>query len=254
MNTPMDVPSFSHRQTWDLIPWIVNGTATTAECERVDEHLRLCADCRDEYAFQSRIHAGMTLESTLECDPQSAFQRWLARIDGEHADDRVVSAATVHVTPPVIARRQRLGARRKSGWTRYQARVLTAAVIVQSVALVLLGALLLGRVRSADPDPRYETLSRVSTSAGTATIRFVPSPSLTVGALQAILADTKVRIVESNQGSSIYGLAPEPGSQSAASDTPAERTAKTTAALARLRAQPGVLLAEPIAAPVAMSH
>ena len=65
------------------------------------------------------------------------------------------------------------------------------------------------------------------------------------------VADAKVHIVESNQSSSIYGLAPDQGSQSVATaDARAERATKTTIAIARLRAQQGVLLAEPIAFPV----
>ena len=126
---------------------------------------------------------------------------------------------------------------------------------MQAVGLVLLGALLLGRDRAPDSSARYETLSRTSASVGTATIRFVPMPTLSVGAMQAILAEAKVRIVESNQGSSIYGLAPDPGSPSAeTSATRTERATKTAVALTRLRAQPGVLLAEPIASPASGSR
>jgi hypothetical protein len=255
MTTVMDSPSLSHRQTWDLIPWIVNDSATTADRERIEEHLRTCMDCRDEYAFQSQLHAGMTVESTSEHDPQPAFRRLLARIDGDRADDGVNPDAAIHATQPATGRRQGLSARGRSRWTRYQARVLVAAVIAQSVGLVLLGALLLGRDRAPDSNARYETLSHTSASAGAATIRFVPMPTLTVGAMQAILAEAKVRIVESNQGSSIYGLAPDPGSQSAeTTETPAERATKTAVALARLRAQQGVLLAEPIASPATGSR
>ncbi len=247
MTIVMDTSSFSHRQTWDLIPWIVNGSATMAEREQIEEHLRTCADCRDEYAFQSQLHAGMTTESTAQYDPRPAFQRLLARIDGDHTDDRIVPTAATHAaTQPA---RQRPHARRSPRWTRYQARALTAAVIVQSIGLIVLGALLL-RDRTPDPGAPYQTLSHTSASAGAATIRFVPAPTLSVGAMQAILADAKVRIVESNQGSSIYGLAPDSGSEADGTiDTPAQRAAKTALVLTRLRAQRGVLLAEPIAAP-----
>lgn len=255
MTPAMDSPSLSHRQTWDLIPWIVNDSATTADRERIEEHLQTCVDCRDEYAFQSQLHAGMTMHSTSQPDPQPAFRRLLARIDGERSDDCVIPDPDVHATQQAPDLRQGFSTLRRSRWTRYQAHALGAAIIVQAVGLVLLGALLLGRDRAPDSNARYETLSRTSAAAETATIRFVPMPTLSVGAMQAILAEAKVRIVESNQGSSIYGLAPDPGSPSAETTTTrAERATKTAVALARLRAQPGVLLAEPIASPASGSR
>lgn len=249
MTTLMDTSSVSHRQTWDLIPWIVNGSATMAEREQVEDHLRTCADCRDEYAFQSQLHAGMTVDSAAQHDPIPAFQRLLARIDDDHGEDHIVLAAATQAATRPARRRQPAQARRSSRWTQYRTRVLTAAVIVQSVGLIVLGTLLL-RDRTPDLGAPYQTLSRPGAPVATATIRFVPMPTLSVGAMQAILADANVRIVESNQGSSIYGLAPDSGPKADGTiDTPAQREAKTAAALTRLRAQQGVLLAEPIATP-----
>ena len=44
MNSINDTGS-SHRQTWELIPWIVNGRASDEERRMADEHLRGCAEC-----------------------------------------------------------------------------------------------------------------------------------------------------------------------------------------------------------------
>ena len=33
-----------HRQAWDLIPWIVNGSAPESEWRAVQPHLESCAD------------------------------------------------------------------------------------------------------------------------------------------------------------------------------------------------------------------
>ena len=247
----MDTPSLAHRHTWDLIPWVVNNSATATERERVDEHLRTCVDCRDEYAFQSRLQAGMSLELIPERDPGSAFKRLLERVDNDRADDDLDDDKASRATLGASNRVQHQHARRGSGWTRHQVRALGAVVIAQTVGLVMLGALLLGHGQPTDSNARYVTLSHADAATGAATIRFVPAPTLTMAAMQAILADAKVRIVESNQGNSIYGLAPDPGSQPVeTADARAERAPKTTVAIARLRAQQGVLLAEPIVSPV----
>lgn len=249
MSAGMEGPLLSHRQVWDLIPWIVNASAAPADRQRVDEHLRGCADCRDEFAFQSRIHAGMHGDSVPGRDPRPALDRLLARIDEERGYDLDLPAdAAVHARQRVDDRRRGRRAPARSGWPRHRLRVLMTAVIAQSVGLALLGALLIGQHRGAGTDARYETLSRASVPAGPATIRFVPAPGLTVGAMQALLAAAKVRIVESNQGSSIYGLAPDPSAEpgGGSAEAAAARSARTSAALARLRGAPGVLLAEPI--------
>ncbi|MEO8923942.1 MAG: zf-HC2 domain-containing protein [Caldimonas sp.] len=255
MSTVMDIHSLSHRQTWDLIPWVVNGSATAAECGQVEEHLRNCVDCRDEYAFQSLLHAGMTSNPKAELEPRPDLERLLARIDSDAEGDPALAATADATRQSSGWRRQPPGLRGKSRWMRYGTRALAAVIIGQAVGLVFLGALLLGHDRSPDSAARYVTLSQTSAAAGMATIRFVPEPTLSVAALQTILDDANVRIVESNRGSSIYGLAPDLDSQAAeTADARTETATRTALAIARLRAQQGVLLVEPITSPAAGSR
>jgi hypothetical protein len=239
-----DPGSPSHRQTWDVIPWLVNGTASADARALAEEHLRSCADCRDEYAFQSRLHAGMAADVPREIDAHAPLQRLFARIDASAAEDATLdSYAHADAERPLLHREPRQRARRIEQ-PRRTPRVLTAAVIAQSVALVLLGALLLSRAPSPAAVAPYQTLSRAADHAAAASIRFVPSPTLTVGALQTMLADANLRIVESNQGGSIYALAID----SHAGDSETARRAAIADAVASLRAQRGVLLVEPIGA------
>ncbi|QBB70275.1 zf-HC2 domain-containing protein [Pseudolysobacter antarcticus] len=246
-----DSSVLTHRHTWDAIPWIVNGTASPADRAMADEHLRTCADCRDDLAFQSLVHAGMNVTTAAMHDGKPALDRLFARIDAESKNERnfatdTLSNETSYANNPL----HDWHAPSRHKWTRYRARLLAAIVAAQTVGLVLLGVLLLRQEHQPNSSARYETLSEASIPAGPATIRFVPVPSLTVGAMQAMLADAKLRIVESNQGSSIYGLAPEPNAQSGlAEDASMARAASTTMAVARLRNQPGVLLVEPIVSP-----
>ena len=63
MSTTLDNSNLAHRQTWNLIPWVVNGSATPAERQIAETHLAECVDCRDELAFQSLLHAGMAMDA-----------------------------------------------------------------------------------------------------------------------------------------------------------------------------------------------
>ena len=247
-NDTNDSSLLTHRHTWDVIPWIVNGTAASADHALAEEHLRTCENCRDELAFQTQVHAGMNVTSAAMHDSKPALDRLFARIDAESNNEQnfAINASSNETSYANNPRHARLVSSRLK-WTRYRARLLAAIVIAQTVGLVLLGVLLLRQEHLPNSSARYETLSHASIPPGPATIRFVPTPSLTVGAMQTMLADAKLRIVESNQGSSIFGLAPEPNTPSSPSeDASMARAASTTAAMARLRNQPGVLLIEPI--------
>lgn len=211
----MNLSTLPHRRIWELIPWVVNGSADAADRQAVEEHLRDCGDCRDEYAFQSRLHAGIAAEttSTSDAQAQAGLRQLLARID----------AGTRPEAAPAAPRRFRPGSR-----------ALLAAVVVQAIGLALFAVLLLQRERV---DARYETLTRAPERAVPAAIRLVPAPALTLAELQALLASQKLHVVESNPAGSIYGLAFDEA-------VPSDAVAAT---VERLRANRGVLLAEPIA-------
>lgn len=225
----MTVQDLSHQRAWDLIPLAINGTAPAPERSFVDAHLRDCADCRDEYAFQLRLHAGM--QETRLGDSEAAgaaLSRLLRCIDEEDV------AATPAATPAPSALR---GSRRRP--RNRQARLLGAAVVAQALALALLGVSLLDQRTQPAPTPPaagYETLS-AGMRVAAATIRLVPSPELPLAQLQALIAEQGLRVVAVNADGTIYSLAPVPSG-----------TARPAAAtIATLRAHAGVLLAEPVA-------
>ncbi|MCQ4165822.1 anti-sigma factor [Tahibacter harae] len=211
----------AHCQTWELIPWVVNGTATAAQRERVEAHLRTCADCREEFALQQQFHAAMLARPAVTSDPQPALAQLFARLElqGE--------LAPVETVP---RRRHRANA-----W-------LAAAVVVQAVGLGLLGAALLhrsGNGSAAPAEAGYRTLSSTAPGRAAAAIRLVAAPDMTLATLRQLLGETGLHIVEANTDNSIFGLASVDAAQTANAEF-------INAALLRLRAQPGVLLAEPV--------
>ena len=216
-----------HREIWQLIPWLVNDSAGADERQRGEQHLRSCADCRDEFAMQARIRAVLEDEPVPVGDPRAALGRLLARLDDEPA----MPADDIAAGPARVASRTLPAERWMPG--------LIAAVVVQAVGLVALAAFALQRYgpggpTPADAAPRYETLSNTAQTPVAASIRLVPAPNLTVGVLQSLLAENGLRIVEGSEDRAIYALAPT-------------RDLDLDATLARLRAHPDVLLAEPIA-------
>jgi hypothetical protein len=48
-----------HREAWELIPWVVNGTATDEERTLVHAHLAGCPDCAGEFRVQSELQASV---------------------------------------------------------------------------------------------------------------------------------------------------------------------------------------------------
>lgn len=216
----------AHRRVWEDLPWLLNGTLPDEQRARVLAHLQHCGDCREEYAFQRRIRDGIAEETVVpEAEVHAGWTRLLARIDDAGDEPRVDAGRS----PNVAAAHRGARARRRH-------RVVVGALLAQSVLLVLFGVATL--VRRPEVEPAYRTLSRAATQASGATIRWVPEPGMTVARIRSLLAQARLRVVETNADGSIYGLAPE---------TDASRDA-TARAIAFLRAQPGVLLVEPIGA------
>ena len=82
--TDEDDPAASRRQAWDLIPWVVAGSASPAEQRLLAEHTAASAEVRDEPAFHRAVKAGMDDSAAPPHDAEPARRR-LARI--EQADD-----------------------------------------------------------------------------------------------------------------------------------------------------------------------
>ena len=130
-----------HRQAWDLIPWIVNGSAPETERLAVQAHLEACADCRQELDFQRQLQAAMAVQSTAELDMRDSWQRLRSRLDTAAQPDAAV----------------RSGHRRARGigkaWTPW----LVAAMVVQAISLGALGTAWWSRPMplAAEPDPQH---------------------------------------------------------------------------------------------------
>ena len=218
---PADAAS-EHRHAWELIPWVVNGSATPVQRRRLDAHLAACDDCRLELVRQRELQSAIVSgPSPAIGDVDDSLQRLFARID--RARDEAGSAPVE--TPRREARH--VGASTVTHW-------LTAAVVVEALAVVLLG---IGLVARSDPPQGYVTLSQVPDAPRGATIRIVPAPSLRIAELQRQLQALNLQVVAGPNSVGAYDLAPQ-------AEQPARELQIST-----LRADPGLRLVEPIDLP-----
>lgn len=195
----------AHRLIWDLIPWVVNGSAGEADGRTVDAHRRGCADCQAEFVFQQQLAGGMAGAADVGDVPDA--NRALSRF---WADEPAMP-----------------GAAHQPRWQR----ALIAAALLQTVGL----AAALGYIWQGGRTADYQTLSQPATTTALAplSIRLVPAPGLQIGELRALLARSDLQLVQASADVGHLGLALAPGARFS-----------TVQAVLRLRAEPGVLLAE----------
>jgi hypothetical protein len=222
-----DASSSQHRQAWDLIPWIVNGTASESEQRGVEEHLHSCADCREELEFQRRLQCAMARESAPEADATAGWARLRQRLDADR-----IPTALADLTPRRLRRVERM-------WLPW----VVAVMLLQGVGLGVLGTALWSRsspspvtAMATTPISAYRTLSAPQLPAAPATVRAVFAPTMTLAELHAALAGAHLQIVSGPSDADVWSLGPARDSTRAA----------TEAALRMLRASSNVRFAEPI--------
>lgn len=214
-------------ETARLLPWHVTGRLDAADSARVEAHVASCATCRDdlehERALHGLLHKG---ERPVPLSASQGFQRVMARIDE--------TERAMREPPPEASGRAPASPGREPRW-------IAAAVVVQALALALVGAALWrGADRSSDADAPYRTLTSNPTAptSDAARLRVVFAPGTTAQELASLLAAIDARIVDGPSPAGAYALALAPAATDEA----------MAASLATLRADTRVLFAEPIRA------
>jgi Putative zinc-finger len=202
-----------HREAWELIPWVVNGTASEAEQALVHKHLVACPDCAGELRFQSELHAAVQGRKTPITDAAVPFLRLSHRLD------RAPAAAPLHLR----------------GFAAFTGRrALLAVVALETVGLLVLSTA--QWVRGPMPGTAvYRTLGAGAEVPRPATIRLVLDPSASIGDVQTMLAQLRLRIVDGPSAAGVFSLAPEGGAASLG----------TAQSVRLLRGRPAVRFAEP---------
>lgn len=198
-----------HLRVWDLLPWIVNGTASESARRDVDAHVSDCVHCREELVRQQRVHAAMNADTEVALPIERGLERLLERVD---------------VHEQQAARYGRASGMGRSRW---------AWVACGLAAMVLLEAGGLVGLSTSSHDSTYHTLSSPDAGLPQAAIRLVVDPSMTASQLQALLVPLHLQIVAGPNEDGVYSLGVLGRGHDIEKDT------------AALRAAPGVRFVEP---------
>jgi hypothetical protein len=226
----------SHRECWDLLPWLVNETLNEAQQRRLESHLAGCADCRREAAEQKFLKEHLRQEDSVLYAPQASLQKLLDRIDEAGPLPEVASKPS----------RRQFG-RQFAGSTA--AKLLAATVVVGVVSFVAVESISSWRLVQQRSEPRYSTLtSKPAVSVSVPAARVVFAPTMSLSQLSELLRTSNAQVVTGPTEAGVYTLV----FGSAAGNGPAidrqAQEAQVSAAVQVLRRNPNVLFAEVVAA------
>jgi anti-sigma factor RsiW len=216
MTEPFDPVPARHDEFLELMPWYVSGALEPAERARFETHLGGCAACQAELAIERRLHAEV---SAMPLDVEIGWAAMRARLD-PHAPRWGSPARPRHRAPAAWLRWLPAGgaiAQPSVSW----------ALAAQAFAIVVLGALLLWPA----PAARYHALGSLPANAtGNVVVMF--RPDMRADAMSQLLTGVDARIVDGpNEAGAYLVRVPAVGRRGA---------------LAKLRGQPDVALAEPV--------
>jgi hypothetical protein len=220
VNAPRDMDGGSaHRATQECLPWLLSGRLGAEEAEAAQAHLLRCIPCQADLATLRRLREAAALPDP-QCDPDAALARLLSRIDA--AQEAPPGVAPAPTTPAHSARGLLLFRRAANDphWLR-------RAALVQCCLIVLLAVLL---AWPGDAVDAYRGLGAAAALQGQVVIVF--RPDTPEHELRRIVQASGARIIDGPTVTDAW-VASVPEGQSAR-------------LLARLRAEPAVLFAEPL--------
>jgi hypothetical protein len=210
--------SARHEEAWLALPWLANGRISQAEREKIEPHVRTCAACREELAFQRLLCNTLTEPDRVTYAPGPSFRKLMDRIDGNAAAPAPV------VSAPAVSNKSRP---RVHLWRPPGLAWAASFVLAVGVVSVLLTA-------NQSSAPLYKTHTDVSPGAQSV-LHIAFDRKVTVGEAEEALRSAGARIVEGPDSTGIFGVVPE----SAAPQNLGVLSA-------RLRADPRVRLVTPL--------
>ncbi|MBF6024166.1 zf-HC2 domain-containing protein [Lysobacter niastensis] len=219
----LNFESSDHTRTLRLLPWYANGTLDDDDSQRITRHLAECAECRGELdelrCLQGYCMQSPTVQAHEVADAEPSLARLRQRLQPPH--------------PARTSRWQGLlqNWSQAPSWLRFALAAQFCAVF--ALAGVLVGQERSGLRRTSPSSPlMYRTLGVMEPArrAGEATLVVMFQPHLRHADVQRLLLSSQARIVDGPSDAGAYVLA-----------VPVDRR---DAALAALRREPGVAMAE----------
>jgi hypothetical protein len=226
--------SARHEEAWLSLPWLANGRLSQAERDKIEPHVRVCAACREELAFQRLLCNALTEPDRVTYAPGPSFRKLMDRIDGSVPPARKTQErGTAAVTP----------ARRRIDSDLSLWRPPGLAWAASFILAIGLGGIATTVYRSSQP--LYKTHTDAARAA-TNVLHISFDRSVTFGEAEEVLRSSGARVVEGPDSSGIIGIAPT--NLPSGNATP-ERVSQEMRSLSlRLHADPRVRWVEPIPA------
>lgn len=222
MTTETAPPAASAEHVGMLIPWYANDTLSAAERQSVERHTALCADCRASLEHEQRLAELLRARNeTVDCAPQSGWARLAARLDEPKKATRTPDAVAAATAP------------------RARGRMFVYLQLARAAAVAVLALALFFFVTDRD-SPAYRTLTHPDPGIApdVPTLRVAFAPATPSPRIRALLKQVDGTIRSGPSAQNVYTV------ELARSATSSAGTLRQAADW--LRAQPEVLLAEPI--------
>jgi Putative zinc-finger len=229
--------SARHEEAWRSLPWLANGRLSQAERDQIEPHVRACAACREELAFQRLLCNVLTEPDRVTYAPGPSFRKLMDRIDGTAPPARKTQERDN--APVASIRRQADKPISLSMSTWRPPGLAWAASFILAIGL---GGIVTTVYRSSQP------LYKTHTDAAHATVNVLHisfDRSVTVGEAETALRSSGARVVEGPDSSGIFGVTPDNLAHGTA--TPERVSEELRVLSARLHADPRVRWVEPIA-------
>jgi Putative zinc-finger len=227
--------SARHEEAWRSLPWLANGRLSHAERDKLEPHVRACAACREELAFQRLLCNVLTEPDRVTYAPGPSFRKLMDRIDGTAPPARKIQERDK--APAASIRHQADKPISLSTW-----RPPGLAWAASFILAIGLGGIVTTVYRSSQP------LYKTHTDAARATVNVLHisfDRSVTVGEAETALRSSGARVVEGPDSSGIFGVTPDNLAHGTA--TPERMSEEMRVLSARLHADPRVRWVEPIA-------
>ena len=193
-------PHTEHQNIWELLPWFVNGRLSESDMRRVEAHMRVCGDCRNEYAAQRQICQVIASDVIVEQIPTAGLNKLRLRIEHDAASKERV-AEVADTTPAPVPRR--VGA--TIGWrSRVNAMAASVGAIFLAFGVV---AMLHSKLQLSHAADAYYTVTVADQQPKSAVIRAVFDQTVNLSELQSLLDDAQLRIVAGPTEAGVYSLA-----------------------------------------------
>jgi Putative zinc-finger len=230
----------SHEAAWLALPWLANGRLSQAERDKIEPHVRECAECREELAFQRLLCNTLTEPDRVTYAPGPSFRKLMDRIDGAAPQPRKETESNKTPERPAPAASRPWSPREVSLW-----RPPGLAWAASFVLMVGLAAVFTTANRSApspDAPPVYRTTTDTPAAAPNV-LHIIFQGSLTIAEAEEVLRSSDAHIVEGPDSQGIFGVAPGASGTNKAAST---RTTRELHVLwARLHTDPRVRWVEP---------